>query len=203
MMRAILPSQYDLLSVLRYDTYTGKLFWLERPSRYFKTGQKTEEHQASIWNSVYAGKEAFTAINDSGYFKGTLFRKSYRAHRVIFKMMTGVDPIEVDHIDGDRQNNRWVNLREVDRSANCQNTGLSKRNKTGAPGVHWYADNGGCWRAYVYIGGKSRYIGTFKTKKEAVAARREAQRQMGFHVNHGQRLGWDLSQEIKMMRRAG
>lgn len=188
-----MPTLEVLNALLRYEPETGKLFWKHRPASFFIAGKKTAEHQAAVWNSIYAGQEAFTAVNDSGYRRGTLLQRSYRAHRIIFKMMTGRDPDEIDHIDGDRQNNRWANLREVDRRDNCQNTGLSRRNKSGAPGVHWYADNGGCWRSFIYSGGRSRYLGTYATKGEAVRARRDEQRRLGYHENHGRRIGWGAS----------
>lgn len=192
-----LPPQDVLLALLRYEPETGKLYWRRRSTSFFTPGERTVEHQAAVWNANYAGTEAFTAINEAGYRRGRLLGKSCRAHRVIFKMMTGRDPDEVDHIDGDRQNNSWRNLREVDRQQNCRNTGLSRRNKSGAPGVHWYSDNGGCWRAYLYLGGKTKYIGTFATKDDAVRARREAERKLGYHSNHGRRIGWERAQDIQ------
>jgi len=41
------------------------------------------------------------------------------------------------------------------------------------------------WEAYVKINGKKKYLGRFKTYTDAVKAREEAERQYGFHKNHG------------------
>lgn len=108
-----LPSQNELNSLLMYNPETGMLYW-----------QYRKDARAN-WNARYAGKLAFTYKTTTGYYQGAINGKNALAHRVIFKMVYGYDPEEVDHIDGDRSNNRIVNLRSADKSTNQMNA--SKR----------------------------------------------------------------------------
>ncbi len=95
--------------------------------------------------------------------------------------MTGEDPAEIDHIDGDRANNQWANLRNVDRATNAKNRSLSRRRKRGydLPMGITRLDN----QFEVRVSGK--YIGAFYTIEEARAARLAAEVLLGFHPNHG------------------
>jgi hypothetical protein len=119
-----LPDRDLLLQTLRYEPETGKLYWLERPAELFtivdapKRGA-TVERGAASWNKGYAGKEAFTYRNDRGYCVGTLFTAQYKAHRVIWKLVYGEDPLFVDHINMDRADNRLCNLRSITHAENC------------------------------------------------------------------------------------
>jgi hypothetical protein len=65
--------------------------------------------------------------------------KTYQAHRLAFLYMTGkFPPDEVDHINHEPSDNRFVNLRQVTRLENLRNQSLSKNNKSGFTGVSWY-----------------------------------------------------------------
>ena len=77
-------------------------------------------------------KEAFTSLNNGGYLEGKILGKYYKAHRVIWLWMTGEWPKEqVDHINHDRTDNRWCNLREASRLENYRNQSQYKNNKSG------------------------------------------------------------------------
>lgn len=169
MARLELPEQAYLLQRLDYCPETGILTW-------------KQWHAPPNFNSRFAGKEAFTTV-ERGYRQGRIDNRLLYAHRVIWRMMTGETPHDIDHINGDRGDNRWVNLRAVTRQENLRNKMLSPRNKTGTPGVsqaHW-----GAWQAYIRTGGRNLCLGSFKTKPEAVAARKAAERVLGYHPNHG------------------
>jgi hypothetical protein len=95
---------------------------------------------------------------------------AYVAARVIWKLVYGYDPIEVDHINRIKTDNRLCNLREVDRSANCLNRGLLRNNKSGVSGVYLEVSSG-LW--VVEVAGV-RY-GRRKDKAAAIELRRSVQ----------------------------
>jgi len=176
-----LPSKEVLDSLLKYDPETGAFFWRVRPVTMFSLGRSTArprsaEHACNQWNSRWAGKPAMTKKHD-GYWYGRIFYQQVLAHRVAWKIMTGADPIEVDHIDGNRGNNKWSNLRNGTRADNLRNVRLRRNNKSGYHGVY-FSKNQQKWIANITIG-------TFNSKEEAVEARKKYEKLLGFHPNHG------------------
>lgn len=138
---------------------------------------------AKRWNSKHAGKLAFTS-ETGGYRQGCIFKRRLLAHRVIWKWVTGEEPPELDHINHLRSDNRWDNLRPVTRTENCQNHSPRQDNQSGVTGVFWEKS---CsrWRAQIRLNGKSKHIGVYDNLEDAVAARKQAELQHGFHPNHG------------------
>jgi hypothetical protein len=109
-----------------------------------------------------------------GRYRFKVKGKKYFSHRLIWLYVTGSLPkYEIDHIDGDVTNNRFENLREATRLQNAKNRKTSHQNTTGINGVS-FKKNG--WEAIINAGGQI-YLGRFKTKAEAVAARLEAEKQ--------------------------
>ena len=104
-----------------------------------------------------------------GYTVFNLLGKRYYAHRLAWLYMTGEFPPEdTDHIDGNRTNNKWGNLRIASRSQNIHNRTVVK-SKTGFVGVYATTDKCGTIRGYVAQCNK-RHLGFFKTPEEAAAA---------------------------------
>jgi len=177
-----LPAQDVLLQLLSYDPETGKLYWRERGPGRFRDGFHSAATQARQWNGKNAGKEAFTAVN-AGYRYGAVGDVNFLAHRVIWKMSTGLEPDQIDHIDGDRQNNRFCNLRNVSETANKRNMCIPRHNTSGIIGVS--KDARGGWEAHITLGNRKKSLGRFLAFDEAVAARKSAEVVHGFHENHG------------------
>jgi HNH endonuclease len=177
-----LPKHKDLLVLLRYEPDTGRLFWLKRPSSLFSDGGHGRAHNRDKWNYRWAGKEAFTAVKSDGYRHGAIHGVNYTSHRVIWKMVTGQDPDEIDHIDGDRTNNRWSNLRSVPRKINRRNAARHRDNQSGATGVR---ETKYGWQVFITVDGKMTCLGTFADFNEAVKVRKNAESTRGFHPNHG------------------
>lgn len=152
-----LPSQEELRRLFDYEPDTGILRWkYVRPRAY----------------RIKLGGTAGT-VTDRGYLHIGIARRNYLAHRVIWKWMTGNDPVDqIDHIDGDRLNNRWSNLRQATNGQNRWNIRRQKNNKSGTTGV--CAEQGRAWVAYIAAGRGQVRLGRFQTKTEAIAARREA-----------------------------
>lgn len=124
------------------------------------------------------------SINGWGYRQMRVDGRDYRAHHIIWLMVKGYLPSELDHINGDRTDNRIENLREVDRQENLRNQKLRKSNSSGVMGVGWDKTHGK-WTARIRHDGKNRTLGSFKTYEEAVEARKAAEVIHGYHVNHG------------------
>lgn len=160
----------ELKSLIRYEPETGKLYWLHRPG---KVGN---------WNAKYAGKEAFTA-ESGGYRVGAIFGKNHYAHRVAWAIFHGCKPAVIDHINGDRSDNRISNLRSVSAFENARNSARKSSNRSGHTGVSWCSAVNK-WRATIQLDGKAKHLGVFQRMEDAIAARLEAQSGI-FHENHG------------------
>jgi len=178
-----LPSQELLLEFLQYEPETGKLFWRRRARKHFATLRA-----CNLWNTRFADKEAFSTARGFGYRSAAIFTRTYLAHRVIWKMVYGEDPDSIDHINGAKDDNRIVNLRSVTHTMNTRNACLSRRNKSGCPGVTWHSrDNK--WNVNMRVDMVLHHIGMFLDLGEAIAARKAAEKEHGFHQNHG-RTNW-------------
>lgn len=120
-----------------------------------------------------AGEVAGTLLGE-GYIQIGIGGKQYRAHRLAFFYMTGAWPeLEIDHVNGERSDNRWENLREANRFQNSWNKKKSKANTSGYKGVSW--DNTlQRYRASIRVNGKGIYLGVYTDPKLAGAAYIEA-----------------------------
>lgn len=172
----------EISKLLKYDAETGKLFWLPRPVEMFPgSPHGSPAAVAQMWNKRFAGKEALTATMANGYRSGNLLKKLYLAHRVIWILATGRWPEHhIDHINGNPADNRIENLRDVSRFGNMRNTRIHKRNTSGHSGIRWDTRRE---KWVVFIG--SKYIGGFQEKSDAITARKTAEKDHGYHENHG------------------
>jgi len=143
----------------------------------------TNQRYCKQWNDRYAGKPAFTAVDRKGYLVGAIFDRNYRSHRIIWKMVYGTDPDQIDHVDGNRTNNRLKNLRDVSGRQNQLNMGRGKANKSGVVGVCWDKQRKR-WTATITVNRKTVNLGRFVDKDDAIAARRQAEIDHGFHPNN-------------------
>ncbi len=147
-----------LRDVLRYSPETGLFHWRIMCSAHRPAG-------------MLAGDKK----KDSGYVLIGVDCFRYRAHRLAWLYMTGEWPLlQIDHIDRDRSNNRWINLREASQQQNSAN--MSRPNATGRKGVRASA-NGERWIAMISVNYQSLYLGTFDTIDQASAAYAAAARE--------------------------
>ncbi len=122
--------------------------------------------------------------NKDGYLYRNLSHKTEgKGHIALHRQIMGLgfgDPREVDHINRNKRDNRSCNMRITDSSGNKQNKGLRCDNTSGFKGVSYFAQYPDIqmdrrWRARVYLSGKEKSLGYFKTAEEAndaaVAAR--------------------------------
>lgn len=112
-----------------------------------------------------SGKPAYAARKET--------TKRIYMHRILMGAKEGE---YIDHINGDRLDNRRSNLRKCTTVENCRNSKLSVRNKTGIKGVFLYtANKEPCYRAYIRVGGKLMGLGFYNTIEEAAKVRIEAE----------------------------
>ncbi len=168
----------DVLNdLLVYDATSGMLYWRERSRKYFK-----RDGDQKRWNTRYAGRGAMTPNGITGYIDGFILRNMNRAHRVAWAMYYGVWPSgNIDHINGNRLDNRIANLRCVTKGENARNVKRSKLNTSGVTGVSPFK---GRWRACIRLGGAQRHLGIFDTLEAAAQARKAAEDGV-YHPNHG------------------
>lgn len=122
--------------------------------------------------------DACGRISVQGYHEIRIKGRLWRANRLAFIYMTGQEPsadLDVDHINGDKLDNRWCNLRVATRSQNMANTAIDPRNTSGAAGVTWDKDRNK-WRAQLRVNGRKTNLGRFNTRDEAAAKVEEAAR---------------------------
>ena len=161
--------------MFRADFEAGKLYWKER------------EDRSSKFNKRYAGKEAGSFDKHQGYLNVVVDGVKTRVHRVLLAMHYGECPtsMQADHINGDRTDNSISNLRLVTQEQNNKNRTISRKNKTGIPGV-WYNKARG--RYEVTVGGKNKDYGQrkrFKDFFDACCYRKSLEVAEGYHENHG------------------
>lgn len=169
-----------LRECVAYNPSTGKLRWIKHPNP-----QKT---------SSVVDKNAFDSFDTYGYSRGKFCGKKYRAHQMAFAIYHGrYSKKQIDHINGNRKDNRIENLREVDAKTNSINRKLDKRNKFGCPGIsiRLTKDGASHFRAKICVDGKIHNLGTFKTLGGAISARKRAEKHYGFHENHGREKALD------------
>lgn len=171
-----------LRELLTYDSDTGALTWKPRGREWFAS-----EQSCRTWNAKFAGKLAFRTPKDgrSDRLTGGVLGRRFYASRVAWAIFHGSWPVHaIDHINGDETDDRISNLRDVRQSENCRNASRRKDNSSGVPGVSWSKERGK-WLVNISAEKGARYVGTFDRKADAIAARKDAEREHGFHKNHG------------------
>lgn len=180
-----LPCPTVLRQFLRYEPETGHLFWRHVPHALFPSAAHSSERRSKAWNGKYAGKRALTYSEPSRpYPYGDILGSKCYAHRAIWALVHGYWPLMVDHINGDKADNRLKNLREVNRSGNMMNRKIGSHNSCGVMGVY-FDKNRGLWAAEIMKDGRKVHLGRFISLEKAAAARREAQETLGFGPRHG------------------
>jgi len=159
-------------SALHYNPETGALTWKHRPTH------------PPQWNGRWVGKPALTAKLPGGYGHGCVNGIRIRAHRAAWAIHFGEMPSsEIDHRDGNPENNRIKNLRLSNRVQQNRNQRRRKNNTSGQMGVYQHSKGG--WVAQINNGSGMVYLGYFKDKASAIARRKQAELDLGYSERHG------------------
>lgn len=154
----------DIRQMINYDPETGVLTWVAHPKHESRDGTK----------AGYLSKS-------TSYWCIEIFGREYKIHRLGWLFMTGAwpkDGYDIDHINQNKADNRFCNLREATRPQNRVNSKRNSNNTSGCTGVQpWFNK----WR--VKVGGA--YVGLYDTFEEAVAVRHKAAKEVyGKFANH-------------------
>lgn len=145
-------TQERLKEILYYDSDMGIFTWLVSNSPRVNIGD-------------VAG-----FLSDDGYSKIGIFGKQYRSHRLMWLYVYGsFPPTSLDHIDGDKLNNRVSNLRLCGHAENSRNVGIFKSNTSGFKGVSFNKQTNK-WVAQATLNNMLHYLGLFYTPEEASEA---------------------------------
>jgi len=163
------PDRSRLLEGIAYCHLSGRVRWRNRPESHFPKGW------SGTWNSRYAGSE-IVRKDSNGYVRCAFDGVPYPVHRLVWHLLMGdiPDGAEIDHINGNRADNRLSNLRIVNDAQNGMNRGLSSRNKSGHAGVGYHKKRR-VWFSNIRVDGRLIHIGYFKVKEAAVEARKVAE----------------------------
>lgn len=109
-------------------------------------------------------------IKNNGYRCISIKNRQFHEHRLAWFIMTGEIPKEdIDHIDGNRVNNSFCNLRKANRAMNMGNIAAHKDSKSGYKGV-FYSKFAGKWASSI----KGKHLGYFSNKHDAALAYNDA-----------------------------
>lgn len=111
-------------------------------------------------------------ISGDGYGHTFVYRNHILVHRLIFLWHYGWLPDFIDHINGNRLDNKIENLRAATIFENARNRGIAKNNSTGVTGVKMDHSK---YRAQINVNKKRISLGTYKTLEQAKAARKAAE----------------------------
>lgn len=175
-----LPPLEILKWLFRYDSESGRLYRI-RCSDGIEVN--SEEEAAYINSNGYMQ----ISITDSNKTK-----KTFKAHHICYYIHTSEEPLSiVDHIDGDRLNNRADNLRLVSEQVNARNRKMRNDNTSGITGIS-YNRRMKKWRCTYYLDDGKRKNLYFDTKEEALQARLRHEREvsiqtpmLSYSVRHG------------------
>jgi len=139
-------TQERLKEVIHYNPDTGIFTWIKATSNRVSAGDRAG------WLSG-----GYVIIGVHGIKTG--------AHRLAWFYMTGVWPVEIDHKNTIRSDNRWINLRDVDHAVNLQNIRRPHKDSINLLGVS--RTKAGRFTAKICINGKQTYIGVFGSQEDA------------------------------------
>lgn len=163
-------TQEELKKHIHYDPFTGEFLrigYYDGWGNYVKTENKLDK------------------LSGEGYLILSIQGNRYKAHRLVFLYVDNI-PVNsdfyVDHINGDRSDNKYSNLRMVDISTNMKNKGLYVNSSTGVIGVSKFGDR---FRARINVNGRRISLGLFDTIEEAAKVRKEYEILLDYSENHG------------------
>lgn len=145
----------ELTGLVSYNPETGEFHWAKpRPNA--------------------TGGSRAGSVTAYGYRKISICGRNYLEHRLVWLIMTGSYPErEIDHINGNRGDNRYENLRAATPSQNQANKSMRADNTSGVKGVTWDKSRGK-WLAAIHVNGTRISLGRHDDLNDAAEAYRAA-----------------------------
>lgn len=163
-----MPSKELILERVSYDPDTG----------IFLRKMKTNRNQV-------IGEQVGT-LSSEGYLIIQIEKVKYYAHRLAYFLLTGEQPVSVDHVNGLRTDNRAVNLRAATRCQNVYNMKKTIRNRSGHKNIHWN-NRSQKWDVHMHANKKSHWGGCYSSIEDAVEASNALRIKLhGEFANHGE-----------------
>lgn len=165
--RTLDPMMVEDIILLDYCPNTGNFIWNKTINSHIQKGR-------------IAG-----SIDKHGYICIGIKNKIIKAHRLAFLFMTGSFPKnQVDHIDQNRSNNIWNNLRDIKQKENTKNRKVDSRSISDYTGIRFIKKTNK-FQARIYSNGKLIILGSFTNLKDAIDIKEKANIKYKFHKNHG------------------
>lgn len=165
-------TQEELKSKLNYNCETGLFTWKQSSSNRIKIGG-------------IAGNTWFNKHNGKIYKRIFVKDKLYYSHRLAWFYVYGAWPEqEIDHVNGNGEDNRLINLRCVSSSENKKNMKIKSSNNSGVSGISFHK-KANKWMCRITVNKKTIYIGLFEDINDATLAIKKYREIYGFHKNHG------------------
>lgn len=159
MAEANLLTRDQVLAKLSYSPETGEFRWLSTNNQ--------------VQPNALAGY-----VDKRGYRRIRLYDRAYEAHRLAWLCTHGVWPAaQVDHINGDKSDNRAANLRSVTNLENAQARHAARPSKCGLRGV-FFDSRRGKYRAQIRAMNRCHHLGYFDTPEQAHAAHVDARKRL-------------------------
>lgn len=144
----------------------ASLYFLYDPETGVLSRTKANKKAGKVGPVVSVGGDGYVIVNHNG--------KKYKGHRVAWLLQTQSWPAGlVDHVNNNRTDNRWVNLRDVDACQNAQNAKRRVDNTSGATGVY-FISRLNLWWARICVRNRHVSLGYFNSFSAAVSARADA-----------------------------
>lgn len=135
---------------MRYNPETGILTWAKR-----KAGRALGREIGSF------DKDGYLVARRKVLYDGKPHYERYCVHRIAWIWAYGSEPVDqLDHINGDKSDNRLVNLREANTPENMRNVGKQSHNTSGLKGVSWHKLRRK-WRADIKVSQQQVFLGLF------------------------------------------
>jgi hypothetical protein len=165
-------TQDELKKQVKYNPETGEFFRLGYYCR---------------WGTFVNRISALNKYSKEGYLIVSINGIRFKAHRLAFLYVDNVkleNADDVDHVNGNKSDNRYCNLKICSREENMKNKPLYNNNSTGVIGVSRYEDK---FRARITVDGKRVSLGLFETIEEAAEVRLKYEKKFNYSEHHGRK----------------
>lgn len=169
-----LQSYYNEL--FSYERDTGNLYWKKRPAT-----SKSNNIFNSLFAHKIAGSISTSKSSKTSYIAVKTKLRTEKAHRIIFAMIYGYTPKEVDHIDHNGLNNKLENLRASNSRDNSKNMPMQKSNKSGCIGVNWHKAAKKWHARAVNLNGERVDLGRYDDINEAIRVRKKYEKEFMYY----------------------